>query len=186
MPDHIDSAFLFSFDGRYYILSKKCFVYKSLKMKFEKCSIFGKTISKMGKKIYLLLYLLFSGSIMYAQTEIFRVDTTNFNAAKKFEINGLKNIDWIKTTERYIKLGINDIASTVSSPLYWQEKDWLTATVVLAGAGLLFTFDKPIYEFIQNYKNTASEDISKYILEPWGNNYSFVTIAAFGSYGILS
>ena len=84
----------------------------------------------------------------------------------------------------YGKLLLQDTAHVLSSPAYWDKKDWLTfsiATITVVGTAALL--DDPIEEGMQRNRNSTTDDMAN-IFEPFGAEYSLGVLGGFYLTGV--
>jgi len=78
---------------------------------------------------------------------------------------------------------LSDTKYIFLSPLRWQARDWLKASLVLGTTGVFFALDDEIRDFIQDERSTTTDDIAS-IFEPFGNGgYTFGGLVGFYLYG---
>lgn len=80
----------------------------------------------------------------------------------------------------YWKGFLADTKAVATAPLRWDKKDWITATLVIAGTGAVMLLDRPIQEWSQNNQNNITN-----FLAPIGNalgNGMYVLPAVAGAY----
>jgi membrane-associated phospholipid phosphatase len=78
---------------------------------------------------------------------------------------------------------LSDTKYIFLSPLRWQARDWLKASLVLGTTGAFFALDNEIQDFVQDERNGTTDDIAD-IFEPFGNGgYTFGGLAGFYLYG---
>ncbi len=73
-----------------------------------------------------------------------------------------------RESPRILKTGVRDAARfgdaflyTVSSPVRWKGKDWLTAGAVVAGTGLTTLIDKPVRNFWQRQDSPVLDAVER-------------------------
>ena len=77
----------------------------------------------------------------------------------------------------------SDIAYTATSPMRWDDSDWMTAGWVAGGTGLLFILDEEIRDVFESNRSSVTDDISN-IFEPFGNGlYIVPALAGFYIFG---
>jgi membrane-associated phospholipid phosphatase len=73
----------------------------------------------------------------------------------------------------YFKSGFKDAGEILISPLHWKKKEWLTFGATAATTAFLFGQDKKIQNFFQDRRSVALNSVTKYLLEPWGDEYPY-------------
>ncbi len=93
----------------------------------------------------------------------------------------------IKPGKAYILSGFKDTKDIVTAPVRWKARQWVSF-LCIAGAGTaLSTQDKTIHDFFQRNRTTASDNIARYGLEPWGSGmYSMASMAALYLQGAIT
>ena len=89
----------------------------------------------------------------------------------------------LKLNTDYFLNIFSDTKYILLSPLRWQAKDWLKASLVLGATGGLFLLDDEIRDFVQDERSTTTDDIAS-VFEPFGNGgYTFGGLVGFYLYG---
>lgn len=79
-----------------------------------------------------------------------------------------------------------DVRDITVAPFHWKEKNLIIATALLGTTFLLSTQDLKVYSFSQENRNSTTDKISKYGLEPWGSGvYSLPSLGLFYLHGEL-
>lgn len=86
---------------------------------------------------------------------------------------------------KYFKSYLTDARDIAIAPIKWSGKEWIAAGAVVGGTVLLYQYDLEIRNYFQSKQTPLGQDISKYVLEPWGNNYTFATMALFYGQGLI-
>ena len=77
----------------------------------------------------------------------------------------------------------SDIAYTATSPLSWDDSDWMKAAWVAGGTGLFFILDEEIRGGFEDNRSSTTDDVSKFF-ERFGNGaISLPALGAFYLYG---
>ena len=76
----------------------------------------------------------------------------------------------------------SDLIYTATSPSRWDRKDWMTAGLVVGGAGLFIGLDEEIRDAFEDNRNSTTDDLSN-IFEPFGNGA--ITIPALAGFYIF-
>jgi membrane-associated phospholipid phosphatase len=83
-----------------------------------------------------------------------------------------------KLNGKYLLSYWTDTKTIVASPFHWKGKQWLTFAGVVGTTAILYAYDEKIYNFVQDNKSSTTNDISKYVIEPWGSGeYSIPLLA---------
>jgi len=79
---------------------------------------------------------------------------------------------------KYLASYWHDTKSIVSEPFHWKGKQW-SRFAGIAGVGVItYVYDQEIYDFFQDNKTGTTENISRYLIEPWGSGiYSLPLLA---------
>lgn len=91
--------------------------------------------------------------------------------------------------KEYLKSYILDTKTIVSSPLHWENQDWIKASLIIGMTIGLYTFDQDIHDWVQRNRNKTSDETAKvaklfgdgrYMLPPLGLLYLYGCIAKSG------
>jgi membrane-associated phospholipid phosphatase len=97
-----------------------------------------------------------------------------------------QNFNPVQFDRNYLKSGFKDFASILISPIEWKKKDYAKLAIAAGSVGLVFVFDEKIQKWSQQERNTTTDKISKYGLEPWGSSaYSFSMLGLFYLHGAI-
>jgi hypothetical protein len=78
---------------------------------------------------------------------------------------------------------LSDIEYTATSPLRWDDSDWMTAGWVAGGTGLLLILDEEIRDGFEDSRSSTTDDLAN-VFEPFGNGaFSVPALAAFYIFG---
>jgi membrane-associated phospholipid phosphatase len=78
---------------------------------------------------------------------------------------------------------LSDISYTATSPLRWDDSDWMTVGWVAGGTGLLFILDEEIRDGFEDNRSSITDDVSEFF-ERFGNGaISIPALGAFYLYG---
>ena len=89
----------------------------------------------------------------------------------------------LKLDRDYFMGIFSDIAYTATSPLRWDDSDWITAGWVAGGTGLLFILDEEIRDGFEDSRSSTTDDVSEFF-ERFGNGaISIPALGAFYLYG---
>jgi len=79
----------------------------------------------------------------------------------------------------------SDIAYTATSPMRWDDSDWMMASSVVGGTWMFLILDEEIRDGFEDSRSSTTDDVSD-IFEPFGNGaFSIPALAAFYIYGYL-
>lgn len=76
------------------------------------------------------------------------------------------------------KVLVRDAIYTVTSPVRWDKKDWLTLGAGIAGITAATLADKPIRTQVQHIQNASATNVAKQIRQ-FGGAYSYGTLGLF-------
>jgi hypothetical protein len=82
----------------------------------------------------------------------------------------------------YLQGMYSDLIYTATSPLRWDQKDWMTAGLVVGGTGLFVGLDEEIRDAFEDNRSSTTDDLSN-IFEPFGNGA--ITIPALAGFYIF-
>jgi membrane-associated phospholipid phosphatase len=119
-------------------------------------------------KVFFLLYVLFSPSAIYAQSDLFPTYpyTPNKDYFKSY---------WTVTKK------------VPTGPARWKTAEWVAFSGILAGGTVIYLFDDQIREWIQRNPTQAKNDVAEYVFEPWGSGiYPVVLLGGFYAYGLAA
>lgn len=57
----------------------------------------------------------------------------------------------------------------VTEPVRWRAKQWGTFAGVVGAWAITYAYDLEIHDFSQNSRTQTTDNISKYLIEPWGS-----------------
>ena len=73
----------------------------------------------------------------------------------------------------------SDIAYTATSPLRWDDSDWMTAAWIAGGTSLFFILDEEIRDGFEDNRSSTIDDVSEFF-ERFGNGA--ISLPALGSF----
>jgi membrane-associated phospholipid phosphatase len=80
-------------------------------------------------------------------------------------------------------IALKDTLVTLGAPLHWSGKDWLVFGGIAAGvAAVGFAFDIPMRDKTQSHQTSTLDELTK-VVEPFGAEYSWAVIGAYGIAG---
>jgi membrane-associated phospholipid phosphatase len=89
----------------------------------------------------------------------------------------------LKLDRDYFMGIFSDIAYTATSPLRWDDSDWITAGWVAGGTGLFLILDEEIRDGFEDSRSSTTDDVSEFF-ERFGNGaISIPALGAFYLYG---
>lgn len=124
----------------------------------------------MGFKYLVLSFLLFFGFHCEAQTDsLYLKDISNnleYNVLTDqdslIEKEGHFEIESLKKTSEFLRIA-DAFAYTLTSPIRWEDKDWLTFGATLGGTVLLSAVaDKPVNRFMEKNHEGFSSSVGKF------------------------
>jgi membrane-associated phospholipid phosphatase len=93
--------------------------------------------------------------------------------AQHDSLNGGTRID-----KQYIFSYWHDTKAIVKEPFHWKARQW-SAFAGIVGVGIIaYAYDQEIYDFFAQNNSNASENISKYVIEPWGSGLYSIPLLA--------
>ncbi len=101
-------------------------------------------------------------------------------------INLTAQIDTIRFNKHYFKKYWTDTKSIVSSPVRWQQNDWLKFGIIVSGTASLTIVDQPVKDFFQTHKTKTQSYISHNFLEQFGAEHSLIVLSGIFTYGLLA
>lgn len=75
----------------------------------------------------------------------------------------------ISFSKKYVASYWHDTKTIVTEPVRWQAKQWGTFAGVLGAWAITYVYDEEIYDFFQKNGSQTTDNISKYLIEPWGS-----------------
>lgn len=106
-------------------------------------------------------------------TSILLLSYSNLIFAQTDSIQGSTKID-----KKYLVSYWKDTKSIVKEPLHWKGKQWSIFAGIVGIGVVTYVYDEEIYDFFQLHRTTTSDNISKYLIEPWGSGlYSLPLLA---------
>lgn len=119
-------------------------------------------------------YLILTTGLFLVFLQSYSQDTIEYKPLTR------TGIDW-KYCTSYLKDG-RDI---FISPFKWNGKQWLGFAGVAAATGGLMLVDDEIQRIAQTNRNSTTNSISHYGLEPWGNWYTGGVVASVYFHGLI-
>lgn len=92
-----------------------------------------------------------------------------------------------KPDKDYFKSYLTVTKKIVTGPARWKAKEWIITGSVIAGGATLLIFDDEIRKFFQRNTNPTLDNISKYVVEPWGSGlYPAIMFGSYYLYGLAA
>jgi hypothetical protein len=80
-------------------------------------------------------------------------------------------------------MALTDTVGILGAPLHWSARNWLVFGGIAAGVVAVgFAFDYPMRNKTQAHQTQALDDMTK-VMEPFGSEYSWAVIGAYGIFG---
>ena len=103
--------------------------------------------------------------------------------SSRLETKVAARADDLHLDREYFKGYLTDTASIISSPLRWDKKDWLTASLVLGAAAGFYVYDEKIHDWTQERRGGTTDGISRFA-KPFGEGqYVVPALGLFYLYG---
>ncbi|MHB8055023.1 MAG: phosphatase PAP2 family protein [Candidatus Aminicenantales bacterium] len=99
---------------------------------------------------FLLIFILAAGTIVAAADD-----------------QPATNPDW-RLNGAYLRKTVSDVIAVGTAPVRWDGNDFLKFAAFAGATGLIFAFDREIYDWVQDHKTKASRDASK-VISKFGN-----------------
>lgn len=87
--------------------------------------------------------------------------------------------------KRYFKSYLSDTKDIFTTPFHWKAKDWMVAGAALGLTSIAFWKDEEIRESVLRHRNEETAEFINYVINPWGNLYSFTFIAFYYVDGVM-
>jgi membrane-associated phospholipid phosphatase len=82
-------------------------------------------------------------------------------------------------------IALKDTIATLGAPLHWKGENWLVFGGIAAGvAAVGFAFDVPMRDKTQAHQTSTLDELTK-VVEPFGAEYSWAVIGAYGIAGFV-
>jgi membrane-associated phospholipid phosphatase len=85
----------------------------------------------------------------------------------------------------YGQVLVTDVRHELSAPVRWQEDDWRTFGLISLGILGAAVVDRPVRDFFQEHQSSTADHIAN-LFEPFGAEYSFVTLGGFFVAGLAA
>lgn len=95
-------------------------------------------------------------------------------------------IDTIRINKAYFKKYWTDSKAIVTSPVRWQQNDWITFGVLVSGTGGLMFADQSVANFAQEQRSEKLDQFSANFLEPFDLEYSMILMGGIFAHGIIA
>jgi len=141
-------------------------------------SVFPKGIIEIG--LIVAIMVAFYPTTSFAQSA---EDKESAESPKSESQGKAEGTHEVKFNKDYLKGYISDTKSILTSPLRWEQSDWLKFSLVAGTTVGLFALDYDIQHWAQQRRNSTTNSISGFF-EPFGNGaVSLPTLGAFFLYG---
>jgi len=95
--------------------------------------------------------------------------------------------NYVKLNKEFIVSGFADARDMLVAPAKWAKHEWLGFAAFTGASVVLYTQDDNIRNFFQQTQTPALDNISKYVIEPWGSGVYLVPfVAGVYVYGIAN
>ena len=82
-------------------------------------------------------------------------------------------------------IALKDTLATLGAPLHWNGKDWLAFGGIAAGvAAVSLAFDTPMRDKTQSHQTSTLDELTR-VVEPFGAQYSWAVVGAYGVAGFI-
>lgn len=98
----------------------------------------------------------------------------------------MAQIDTIRLNKHYFKKYWTDTKGIVTSPIRWQQNDWIKFGAIVTSIGTISLADQSVADFAQTHKSKSLSFISDDLLEHFGAEHSFLVLSGILTYGMLS
>lgn len=71
--------------------------------------------------------------------------------------------------KKYVVSYWHDTKKAVTEPGRWRGKQWGTVAGIVGAWTITYVYDEEIQNFFQRNRTQTTDDISKYLIEPWGS-----------------
>ena len=95
-------------------------------------------------------------------------------------------VDSLRLDGDYLRNYWTDTRDLVTAPARWQGKDWLKLAAMAGTTAALTAIDQPVRDFALQHQSRTLSDLSKYGLEPLGDEYLFSIMAGFLAHGAIA
>lgn len=75
----------------------------------------------------------------------------------------------IRFDKKYVASYWHDTETIVTEPGRWKGKQWGTMAGIAGVWAITYVYDEEIYSFLQRNRTEAKDNVSKYLIEPWGS-----------------
>ncbi|MCB0805341.1 MAG: phosphatase PAP2 family protein [Bacteroidales bacterium] len=83
-----------------------------------------------------------------------------------------------KLNGKYLLSYWHDTKTIVAEPFHWRWKQWGTTAGIAAIWAVTYSFDDEIYKAVQENRSKGSNNISQYVIEPWGSGMYSIPLFA--------
>lgn len=125
---------------------------------------------------------VFCGNDCFSENTILAKNSRRKSSVRQISNPSNHRPDLELNTDYFLNI-FSDTKYIFLSPLRWQTKDWVKASLVLGATGVFFALDDEIRDFVQDERNGTTDDLAE-IFEPFGNGgYTFPGLVGFYLYG---
>lgn len=94
--------------------------------------------------------------------------------------------EFYKPDKYYFQSLLKDTKDVFLSPVHWTGNEWLGFGLSAGACALIMTQEEEIQSYITDHRTPWTENLSRYVAEPWGGVYSLSTLGGFYLVGELS
>jgi membrane-associated phospholipid phosphatase len=98
----------------------------------------------------------------------------------------LAQIDTIGFNKYYIRKCFSDSKAIATAPFHWNQKDWAKFGIITSSVAVTMLADQSVADFSQENRSRRLDRFSANFLEPFDAEYSFLTMGAFLTHGLLA
>lgn len=75
----------------------------------------------------------------------------------------------VSFNKKYVVSYWHDTKTIVTEPARWKGKQWGILAGIAGAWAITYVYDEEIYDFFQKNRTETKDNISKYVVEPWGS-----------------
>lgn len=75
----------------------------------------------------------------------------------------------IAFNKKYVVSYWHDTKTIATEPIRWKGKQWGTFAGIVGAWAITYVYDEEIYNFFQKNRTETKDNVSKYLIDPWGN-----------------
>jgi membrane-associated phospholipid phosphatase len=138
-----------------------------------------KNYNRFINSLITILLLVMISSAYGEETKLLSTTVPALQPEAKVDANS-GDVDLNKA---YLKNYLTDTAHILTSPVRWDQRDWITASVVIGAAVGFYAWDKEIQTWVQDHRGETTDNMSR-IFRPFGEGqYSLPALGLFYLYG---